>query len=82
METAVLIERFRQRDIVVGVVGLGYVGLPLCIAVAGAAMRVIGFDVDASKPVTLAAGGSYLSSVPAAATAPLMASGIMQATTD
>ncbi|MGL4542824.1 MAG: nucleotide sugar dehydrogenase, partial [Polymorphobacter sp.] len=82
MDIETLIERFRQRQIVVGVVGLGYVGLPLCIAVTGAGMRVIGFDVDAAKPAVLAAGGSYLSSVPAALTAPLLASGAMQATTD
>jgi len=48
IDTSVLLERFRRRDITVGVIGLGYVGLPLCCAAAAAGLRVIGFDFDAA----------------------------------
>ena len=54
------IERFRSRRAVVGVIGLGYVGLPLACTIVEAGMRVLGFDVDPQKPRRLAAGESYL----------------------
>lgn len=47
----------------VGVVGLGYVGLPLALAFARAGLRVIGLDVDAEKVETLNAGRGYLKHV-------------------
>ena len=82
MNHTALLERFAARDIAVGVIGLGYVGLPLCVAAASAGLKVIGFDIDAAKPAVLAAGGAYLTSVPAAVTAALFSSGAMTATTD
>ncbi len=80
--TAALLDRFAARDITIGVIGLGYVGLPLCCAAAQAGLNVIGFDVDPAKPEAIAAGHSYLSSVGAAAIAPHVASGRLTATTD
>lgn len=77
-----LVGRFRRGEIVVGVVGLGYVGLPLCCAAAAAGLRVVGFDIDPAKPAHILAGETYLSSVPAAAIAPHVASGRLTATTD
>jgi len=77
-----LLDRFKARDITVGVVGLGYVGLPLCIACIGGGYRVVGFDVDAAKPAALLAGETYLSSIPADRVATLAASGKFDATTD
>ncbi len=44
----------------VAVVGLGYVGLPLCVAFARKGMRVLGFDVDAAKVERLNGGASYI----------------------
>jgi len=61
-----LIERFRKHDATVAIVGLGYVGLPLAIRFAGAGFRTIGLDIDAEKITALAAGRTYLSTVPAA----------------
>ncbi len=58
-----LIERLRARAAQVGVIGLGYVGLPLAMAAARAGHRVTGFDVDGEKIVELAAGRSYIESV-------------------
>lgn len=49
----------------VGVVGLGYVGLPLAVAFAEAGLKVIGLDVDQSKLAELSAGRSYIEDVPA-----------------
>lgn len=51
----------------VGVIGLGYVGLPLAVAFAEAGCKVIGIDVDAEKIAALAAGDSYIEDVPASA---------------
>ena len=51
----------------VGIVGLGYVGLPLAVAFAGAGVEVIGVDVDPRKIEAIAAGRSYIEDVPDAA---------------
>src|SRR5271154_6538796 len=48
---------------VVGVVGLGYVGLPLAVALAEAGLTVIGVDVDQRKVDSLAAGESYIEDI-------------------
>lgn len=49
----------------IGVIGLGYVGLPLCIHFARAGARVIGFDVDTKKVEAINAGQSYILHIPA-----------------
>src|SRR2546421_3376250 len=48
----------------VGVIGLGYVGLPLAVAFAEAGDRVIGLDIDAQKVTSVAAGQSYIEDIP------------------
>jgi UDP-N-acetyl-D-glucosamine dehydrogenase len=53
-----LIERIRARQWVVGIVGLGYVGLPLMRAVTNAGFRVLGFDIDEGRVADLNAGRS------------------------
>ncbi len=55
-----LIARFASRQATVGVVGLGYVGLPLVRAMHDAGHRVIGFDIDESKIHLLKQGQAYL----------------------
>ena len=54
----------------VAVIGLGYVGLPLCLTFARGGLSVIGIDVDLVKVEHLRAGTSYISHIPAAASAP------------
>jgi UDP-N-acetyl-D-glucosamine dehydrogenase len=55
-----LAERIRSREAVVAVVGLGYVGLPLLVAVGGAGFEVLGYDTDRDKIASLRAGRSYI----------------------
>ena len=68
-------ERLKSRSATVGVVGLGYVGLPLAVAFAQAGFRVIGVDADPVRTVLLAGGVSPVEDVPAARLAPLVQSG-------
>jgi len=49
-----------DREAIVGVIGLGYIGLPLALTFAEAGFHVRGFDLDVDKPPVLAAGRSYL----------------------
>ncbi len=57
---AELIERFEKRQGLVGIVGLGYVGLPLAATFAESGVSVVGFDIDQSKVEELRAGRSYI----------------------
>ncbi len=54
------IDRIDQKETIIGILGLGYVGLPLALAFVDKGFRVIGFDVDASKVEALNAGRSYI----------------------
>jgi UDP-N-acetyl-D-glucosamine dehydrogenase len=74
--------RLRDRTAVVGVIGLGYVGLPQALAFAEAGYRVLGFDIDPAKADVLAAGRSYLLDVPGARVAALVSAGRLTATAD
>jgi UDP-N-acetyl-D-glucosamine dehydrogenase len=66
----------------VGVVGLGYVGLPLARAFVDAGRRVIGFDIDPAKPAALMRGESYLRHLGPDFARGLTARGLFEATTD
>lgn len=79
---AELLERFANRTAVLGIVGLGYVGLPLAVEFARAGLRVIGVDVDPRKIEALGRGESYIQDVPAAEVADLVRRGRLAATTD
>ncbi|MGH7384794.1 MAG: nucleotide sugar dehydrogenase [Candidatus Rokuibacteriota bacterium] len=68
-------ERLTSRSATVGVVGLGYVGLPLAVAFARAGFTVIGVEADPSRSGLLAGGVSPVEDVPTADLAPLVASG-------
>ncbi len=66
----------------VGVVGLGYVGLPLAVEFAEAGFCVTGIDIDARKVADLNRGESYIQDVPTAVLKPLVEAGKLSATTD
>lgn len=61
---AAALDKFRKREAVVGVLGLGYVGLPLALRFAEAGLKTVGFDIDAGKVRKLAAGRSYINYIP------------------
>ena len=60
IEPASLQEAIERKTATVGVVGLGYVGLPLIRAFVDAGFRTMGFDVDSAKVDRLLAGESYI----------------------
>ncbi len=70
-----LIEKLQRREAVIGVVGLGYVGLPLALAFAREGFRVIGFDIDPAKTEKLTRGESYIRHVESAKVAEAIAQG-------
>jgi UDP-N-acetyl-D-glucosamine dehydrogenase len=77
-----LSDRIRSRNGRVGVIGLGYVGLPLAVEFARAGFTVTGFDVDASKITQINAGRSYIPDVPSDDLAEQVRAGKLNATTD
>ena len=60
-----LTRRIHSRDVRIGIVGMGYVGLPLALLFSEARFRVTGFDIDTRKVETLNSGGTYIVRVPA-----------------
>lgn len=64
-----LIADLHSREAVIGVVGLGYVGLPLVLRFSEVGFRVLGFDIDQWKVENLIAGNSYIEHIPSAAIA-------------
>ena len=75
-------ERLERREATVGVLGLGYVGLPLVVEFAKAGFHVVGFDVTKSKVDAVNKGRSYIPDVPTAEVAALRKAGKLEATTD
>jgi len=75
-------ERIRARTARVGIIGLGYVGLPLAEAFALAGFRVTGFDIDEDKPRLLNEGRTYLRHIPETRIAAIVGSGRFDATAD
>src|SRR5258706_609074 len=76
------LDRIRARKARVGVIGLGYVGLPLAVEFAHAGFDVTGFDVDESKTSQINAGTSYIPDVAEADLAKAVKAGNLRATTD
>jgi len=75
-------EKLERRQAKVGVIGLGYVGLPLAVEFAMAGFDVTGFDVDDSKIAELNAGRSYILDVKSEDVAACVKAGKLRATTD
>ena len=77
-----LLKKIETKQAVVGVVGLGYVGLPLVREFTRGGARVVGFDVDPAKVEALEAGESYIEHIPAELIREMGRSGVFEATTD
>jgi UDP-N-acetyl-D-glucosamine dehydrogenase len=81
-QAEILAEKIRSKRAHVGVVGLGYVGLPLAVEYAEAGFHVTGIDLSESKTAKVNAGESYVGDVPTATLKPLVEKGLLKATTD
>src|ERR1700732_623292 len=77
-----LVAQFKARQARIGVIGLGYVGLPLVRAVTERDFATLGFDIDPAKIDILNAGGSYIRHTAAATIAGLRDTGRFEATAD
>ncbi len=76
------IQRLADRKARLGVMGLGYVGLPLAVSYAQAGFQVIGFDLDEEKVASLIRGETYIIDVDAAELKEVVDKGLLEATTD
>lgn len=79
---AALLDKIRARSARVGVVGLGYVGLPLAVEFARAGFHVTGVDVSQGKVDQINAGSSYVQDVPSSDVRELVSRGLLRATAD
>ncbi|MEY3282263.1 MAG: hypothetical protein RIR86_276 [Acidobacteriota bacterium] len=77
-----LLARIANREARVGVIGLGYVGLPLVVEFAHGGFKSTGFEVDTRKAEAINRGESYIPDVPGAHVAELVMKGNLGATTD
>ncbi len=77
-----LIKKIENKEIIAGVVGLGYVGLPLAVEKAKAGFKTIGFDVQKSKVDMVNAGKNYIGDVAGKDLEELVRSGMLSATSD
>ncbi|MBI1809408.1 MAG: nucleotide sugar dehydrogenase [Gemmatimonadetes bacterium] len=81
-EKTALAEKIRTRTAKVGIVGLGYVGLPLAVEFARAGFTVTGIDVQASKVAQVNAGSSYIQDIPTSVIQELVDQKKLSASTD
>lgn len=77
-----LLRKVERREAVVGVVGLGYVGLPLAVEFAEQGFHVIGMDVSTHKVESINRGESYIPDIPTERLKPLVAKGLLRAATE
>ncbi len=77
-----LTRKVKDRTVRVGVIGLGYVGLPLAVEFAEAGFRVTGIDTDSARARALKAGKSYIPDIPSKTLSRLGAKGLLRAVTD
>ena len=76
------VRRLQARDLTVGIVGLGYVGVPLAEGFVAKGLRVVGYEPDVAKVSALAAGESYISHIDPVRVKLMAASGLFEPTSD
>ena len=77
-----LVAKIKSKKALIGVVGLGYVGLPLVREFTRGGMKVLGFDVDRRKVDSLKAGKSYIEHIPSKVVKEMISGGLFDATDD
>ena len=80
--SAELLSKIIERRAVVGIIGLGYVGLPLAVEFSRGGFNTIGFEVDQPRIDTINAGRSYIPDVPTEMVRSLVERGRLSATSD
>jgi UDP-N-acetyl-D-glucosamine dehydrogenase len=80
--SAQLLQKIQNRTARVGVVGLGYVGLPLVVEFARSGFESVGIDLDSKKIAAINAGTSYIPDTPSSDVAALTSTGRLSATAD
>jgi UDP-N-acetyl-D-glucosamine dehydrogenase len=75
-------DRLKGNTAVIGIVGLGYVGLPLAVSFARSGLKVVGYDMKSEKVALIAQGESYIQDVSSKVIRELVASGLLEATND
>jgi UDP-N-acetyl-D-glucosamine dehydrogenase len=75
-------EKIKRHDARVAVIGIGYVGLPLCVEMSRAGFTVVGYDKDPNKVEAVNAGSSYIGDISDAELGPLVKAGKLSATLD
>ena len=78
----ILLAKIQDKKALIGIIGLGYVGLPLALAYAEKGFKVLGFDIDPIKIEALSRGESYISHLDPARIAKATQSKLLMATTD
>ena len=79
---AELLEKLRSREALIGIVGLGYVGLPLSLTYAEVGYQVLGLDIDQAKADTINQGKSYIEHIDGERVARVRQDQLFEATTD
>jgi len=79
---AKLLNKIKDKNAVIGVIGLGYVGLPLCREFVRGGAKVLGFDVDQKKIDSIASKKTYIEHIPDETIAEMVESGLFSATSD
>ena len=79
---AALIDRVAARDFRLGVIGLGYVGIPLALTACKAGFKVTGFDIDSKRVAQINRGESFIKHIGSAVIAEAVKGGAFQATDD
>ena len=77
-----ILAKIENNSAIVGIIGLGYVGLPLGLALGEAKCRVLGFDVDPTKAALISAGQTYLKHIPSDRIGRVVEHGFLAATSD
>jgi UDP-N-acetyl-D-glucosamine dehydrogenase len=81
-EKEVLIKKLRDKSARIGILGMGYVGMPLAVVFAQAGFKVVGFDPDRRKVETFNSGRSYIQDVPTEIVTQLQNAGTLRMTSD